>query len=291
MAALVPCLASAARWCAWRALLGGVALLCAPALQAAVGVTIATTNATPTAGGAAFTYTVVITNLDAANPAPVVTLTLPLPPSVIASNPSATISGTGAASITCTTPPPNSNGTIVCTGASLAASAAATIAIVAQIVPDTATGVRTATARVQSGNTANTASVQINIQVSAPLTIAKTGPATIAQGANAVYQIAVTNNGTSTAINATIQDALPPNTTFVSMFGTGPFQNGCSASATSVVTCAAIDIPPGSHRLTIVAKTAPTIPLGNLTNTATIGNAGTGSISIGASSTTATVTP
>jgi uncharacterized repeat protein (TIGR01451 family) len=265
--------------------------LAAGTVQAAVGVALTTTNASPVVGGAAFGYTITLTNLDAVNPATDVTMTMPLAPGVLLVNNNPSIAGTGSGAITCTTPPLNSNGTIVCTSASLPASVQVTIAIVAQVSGNLASGARTTTARVQSGATANTASVQQNLQVNAPLSIAMLGPANVAQGTNAVWQISVNNGGNSAALNATISDPLPANTSFLSMFGTGAFASGCTASPANIVSCNSVDIPPGAHSLTIVARVSPTAPLGLLSNTAQITSAGTGSIAVGNATVNSTVTP
>lgn len=269
-----------------------------------LGITKVTSNPTPVAGGAAFSYTLVVSNngpSDAKN----IVVSDPLPPGVVfqnvavVNNPS--IPGYG---LNCSGPANNTNGTVTCNGSlpgpdpTTAAVSTSTITIVAQIVPNVASGVRTNTATVVSStqeaspNVApNTASVQQNIEVNAPLSITKAGPATVCAGDTFTYHITVNNGGSSTALNATISDPLPANTTFVSQTGTGAFANTCSfnGGVPGTVTCPAVDIPTGLSTLDITVKLAPNAPAGPLSNTATITTAGTGTIAIGTSTTTATV--
>lgn len=272
--------------------------------KADLGITKVTSNATPVAGGAAFSYTLVVTNngpSDARN----IVVTDPLPPAVIfqnvavVNNPS--VPGTG---LTCSGPPNATNGTVTCTGnlpgpAGMAVSTS-TITIVAQIVADVASGVRTNTATVSSDtpepspNVApNAASVQQNITVNAPLSISKAGPATACPGDLITYHVTVNNGGSSTAINATISDPLPANTTFVSVEGTNGFNSTCSFNGGSpgTVTCPAVDIPTGQSTVDITVRVGAAAPNGNLSNTATITTAGTGSIAVGTSTTTAQIGP
>ncbi len=281
--------------------------------KADLGITKVTSNPTPTAGGAAFSYTLVVTNNSLNGPgtftgsdAKNIHVTDPLPPGVIFQNVSVVnnpaIAGYG---LICTGPPNATNGTVTCTGnlpgpdPNTGAVSTSTITIVAQIVANVASGVRTNTATVASDtqeptpNVApNTASVQQNIVVDAPLSITKAGPATVCAGDTYTYHITVTNGGSSTAIVATISDPLPANTTFLSLSGTGGFTSGCShnGGTPGTVSCAAVNIPTGQSTLDITVKLAPSAPSGPLANTATITTAGTGTIvAPGFSTTTATV--
>jgi uncharacterized repeat protein (TIGR01451 family) len=262
-----------------------------------LGITVITGNATPTAGGAAFSWTITVTN-DGPSDAVNVVMLDPLPPGTIFQNVAVVNApSTPGYGLVCSGPPNATNGTVRCEGnLPGAAASTSTITIVAQVVENVASGVRTNTATVASDtqesnpNTLpNTASVQSNIVVDAPLSISKTATGTVARGSNVIYELTVNNGGSSTALNATIADSLPATTTFVSMFGTGAFHSGCSANASSVVTCAAVDIPSGQSRLTIVAKTSANTPLGNLDNTADITSAGTGTIAVGSSMATTTI--
>ncbi len=261
-----------------------------------LGITKATSNPTPVAGGAAFSYTLVVSNSgpsDAKN----VVVTDPLPAGIFLAN--ANIGVVPANSgFSCAGPPNGENGTIICTSANMPTGQSVTITIVAQVVPNVASGVRTNTATVSSGTTEaspnvnpNSASVQQNIVVDAPLSITKAGPAVVNAGDTFTYLVTVNNGGSSTALNATISDPLPANTTYVSHSGTGAFANACSHNGGNpgTITCSSIDISSGLHQLNITVKLSPSAPTGPLANTATITTAGTGTIAVGTSTTTATV--
>ncbi|MGE0103640.1 MAG: hypothetical protein AB7H86_15060 [Blastocatellales bacterium] len=267
-------------------------------------ITKATNNATPINGGAAFTYNLVVTNhgpSDAEN----VVVTDPLPQGIVLAN--ANISVVNSPSIpgyglTCVGPPIGQNGTVTCSGnlpgSSGGPTSTATITLVVQAIANQAGGVRTNTATVTSStqeaspNTyPNTASVQNTLTVNAPLSISKQGPALVAAGDTFTYKVSINNGGQSTALNATIQDPLPANTTYVSHSGTGAFANGCShnGGVPGTIVCSNIDIPTGMHDLNITVKLAANAPTGNLANTATITSAGTGTIGVGSSTSNATV--
>ncbi len=112
-----------------------------------LGITKITSNPTPTAGGAAFNYTLTVTNNGPSNATDVV-LTDPLPPGIIFQN--LTIAP-GNSGFSCIGPPVGQNGQITCTNANMAVAATATFTIVAQVVPNVASGVRFNTATVTSG--------------------------------------------------------------------------------------------------------------------------------------------
>lgn len=260
-----------------------------------LGITKVTTNDEPVNGGAAYAYTVTVTNngpSDAQN----VVMNDPLPQGILFQNVS--VVNAGGAQFICAGPAVGTNGVVSCTSGVLPPGGSGTISIVVQAAPNQASGVRFNTATVTSDtteanpNTApNSASVQVTLQVNAPLSITKTGPAIVNAGDTFTYQISVNNGGPSTAINATISDPLPANTTFLSMTGTGPFFGGCNhnGGTPGTVTCPTIDIPPGLHTLNITVKLSPNAPTGDLSNTATITTAGTGTIAVGTSTATATV--
>ncbi len=270
--------------------------------SADLSITKVTSNPTPVAGGAAFSYTLTVTN-NGASDAQNVVVTDPLPQGANFISASSNDN-----SYSCS----NSNGTVTCTKAVVIAPAVnappiipprtgsntSTILIVAQYAANLASGVRTNTAIVTSGTqdpvpANNSASVQQNIVVDAPLSITKAGPASLCPGQIYTYHITVNNGGSSNALNATISDPLPANTTFLNQTGTGPFQHGCShnGGTPGTVTCSAVDIPSGLSTLDITVQLSPNAPSGPLANTATITTAGTGTIAVGTSTTTATVAP
>ena len=173
----------------------------------------------------------------------------------------------------------------------------ATVTINAQIAANAAAGVRTNTATVTSGTAEtvpnvnpNTASVQQTVQVNAPLSITETGPGTACPGDTFTYHLTVNNGGSSTAQGVTISDPLPPNTTFLSVSGTGGLANACSHNGSSpgTVTCFG-NLPSGQSTADIRVALAAGAPNGVLANTATITNAGTGTIALGTATANTTV--
>ncbi len=271
-----------------------------PVALADLGITKVTSNPTPVNGGAAFSYTLTVTN-NGPGAAYGVVVTDPMPAGIVFQNVAVVNSNVAGLGLICSGPAVGTNGVVSCTGnfpVPSGGTPTSVITIVAQAVANQASGVRTNTATVAS-NTAeptpnvfpNSASVQQNLTVDAPLSITKAGPATVCAGDTFTYHITVNNGGSSTAINATISDPLPANTTFLNMSGTGAFTAGCAhnGGTPGTVTCSQVDIPSGQSTLDITVKLATSAPSGNLSNTATITSAGTGTIAVGTSTTTATV--
>ncbi|HEY4640229.1 MAG TPA: hypothetical protein VII75_02710 [Thermoanaerobaculia bacterium] len=163
--------------------------------------------------------------------------------------------------------------TVSCTIATLAAGASATFTLTVHTTASV-TGGMLNTATVSSStsdpNSANnSASAPTNL-VTADVAVTKSGsPATVAAGSNITWTITVTNNGPGDATNVTMNDALPPNTTFVSLTqNTGPSFN---CSGTTTVTCTIATLTNGaSATFTLVAQTAQAAPPGTLSNTATV---------------------
>ena len=249
-----------------------------------LGIAKVTSNPTPVAGGAAFAYTLTVTNngpSDAKN----VLVTDPLPPGMVLANANiAVVNNPSVAGygLTCVGPANGTNGTITCTGnlpgpvgSTVSTS---TITLVVQAVADLAGGVRTNTAAVVSEtqeispNVApNTASVQVTIQNDASLSIRKTAPATACAGDTLNYDIAVTNSGNSSGINVVVTDVIPANTSFVSVTGQNAFANACSYNPnTKTVSCTAGFVPTGTHHIQLAVKTTASAPTGPLTNNATL---------------------
>lgn len=127
----------------------------------------------------------------------------------------------------CTTPAVGAGGTITCSVASLSASTTATFTLVANVPGQTATGTDfTNTASVKADNDPNAEndSSSTTLTVSqADVSIVKSGPATANAGSNVSYIITIANAGPDAATDIVWNDALPPNTTFVSLTqDTGP---------------------------------------------------------------------
>lgn len=83
-----------------------------------------------------------------------------------------------------------------------------------------------------------TASSNTTVANNADLSITKTGPATAVAGANATFNIAVTNNGPSPATTVTLTDVVPANTTFRTFtFPAGWVCTMPAVGGTGTITC------------------------------------------------------
>ena len=112
------------------------------------------------------------------------------------------------------------------------------------------------------------------IAAPADLAVTKTGPATATAGTVISYTITVTNNGPNPAINATLTDATPAGTTFVSLSSPGGWS--CTTppvNGTGTVTCTEGSMPlgPAVFTLTVNAPAAPAA----VSNTASVSSAST----------------
>lgn len=255
---------------AWRALrIVALASLFASQAFAAADLEILTesSNLTPVAGGAAYAYTLTITN-HGPDAAENVFVTDPLPPSVLFQNVSVVNNpATPGFGLTCYGPPVGTNGVVICEGDMPApgmTESAATVTIVAQIDPETASGVRTNTAQVTSDtqeaspNTgANSSAVQVNVQVSAPLSVSVQATPQVYAGDPIHYLVSLNNGGSTTAINATLTHSLPAGARFLYLHGTGALHATCNANGGgTTVTCTGIEVPLGLHRLVVIAETS-----------------------------------
>ena len=160
------------------------------------------------------TYTQVVTN-NGPSAAASVTLTDVLPANTSA------VSLTGPGGWTCTL------ATLICTNASLAPGAPATITFVVKVTNGTAAGtainetvnVTTTTADPVLTNNSATASDVVALATQADLiTTNSASPTLVAAGSNVTYTQTVTNNGPAvTTAGMTITQTTPPNTNFQSM--------------------------------------------------------------------------
>ena len=108
----------------------------------------------------------------------------------------------------------------------------------------------------------------------ADLTTSKTAPAQATAGTDLTYTITATNAGAYTALNPSISDALPANSTFVSVGETaGPTGWNCTnpgVGSNGVVTCSGPSLTPSqSITFSLVVHLSPSTPPGTLSNTAT----------------------
>ncbi|MBL8187471.1 MAG: DUF11 domain-containing protein [Acidobacteria bacterium] len=259
-----------------------------PVAQADLGITKTTSNTNPVNGGAAFSYTLTVTN-NGPGAAYGVVVTDPLPAGIVFQNVAVVNTNTGGLGLTCSGPPVGTNGVVSCTGnfpVPSGGTPTSTITIVAQAASNQAGGNRTNTATVSSNTQEptpnvfpNSANVPQILQNNASLSITKTGTAAVCAGENITYTISVRNSGDSDALNVRVTDVLPANTTFVSVNGAGAFAGNCGFNpGNNTVTCTApvLDISP-LHNIQLVVKTTPNTPIGNLINSATLA-AGVGAI-------------
>src|SRR2546430_244558 len=107
----------------------------------------------------------------------------------------------------------------------------------------------------------------------ADLGVTKLGPGQAAAGANITYTIEVINGGPDGASNATMNDPLPPSTTFVSLSAPNSWQcTTPAAGSNGTVNCVKTTFPAGGDDVfTLVVKIDPGTPAGTfLTNTWTV---------------------
>ena len=248
--------------------------------SADLSITKTTSNATPVAGGAAFSYTLTVTNPGPSNAKNVV-VTDPLPASIRMGSGQVNISPNNSG-FSCTAPGVNQNGTVTCSNPDMAAGATATFILTVNVAPGVVDGVRTNTASVTSSTpdpnaNNNSASAGVTIENTANLSITKAGPSEVCAGDTFTYTVTVRNNSNSDALNTAITDTLPPNTTFVSLSATNDLVGKCAHNGATpgAVTCSGADLsgnPDNTHTLSITVKLASSAPTGALPNTASITN-------------------
>jgi uncharacterized repeat protein (TIGR01451 family) len=166
---------------------------------------------------------------------------------------------------TCTTPVVGAGGNISCTLPSNAMNVLSTFTLVVQVGVATPSGTTISdTDSVSSGvadnNLANnTATVNTLVASPASANIAVTNsaaPSTVASGSNITYTQSLTNNGPAAATTVVFTEAIPTNTTFVSL--AKPASWSCSTpavGATGTVNCSIASLAGGSAALfTLVAK-------------------------------------
>jgi uncharacterized repeat protein (TIGR01451 family) len=181
--------------------------------------------------------------------------------------------------LSCTTPAVNGTGTITCTAAAGATPGFSANITVLLNVNSNATGSITSTATVTEAGvtdpitTNNTTTTVTTVSTSMDLMLATTAtPAVVTAGNNITYQHTVTNTGPSAAATVSFSEAIPANTTFVSLTQPAGWST-CSkpaVGATGTITCNIASLAPGVTAITIVVKvnsgvTAGTIITGSAT--------------------------
>ncbi len=196
------------------------------------------------------------------------------------------ISGAGAAGWSCSTPAVNGTGVITCTNADIpaGASGAATFTVVVNVNGGTATGTQIADTISASSNTNdptlsnNSATVLtiVGAANTANLLITNVGtPNPVIAGNNITYTVVVTNNGPGAASTVAFTEALPTNTSFVSVAATSG-TTGWTCSGTSISCTIPTFAAGASTTFTVVVKVGAATPSGTvITDTANVSAATT----------------
>ena len=165
---------------------------------------------------------------------------------------------------------------ILCNLGSLAPGQSTTIHVVAQLDPSySGTADLTNTATVGSptpdpnpDNNTDTAIV-VPQPPNAPVTVAKTGDATVTAGNHIAWQVTATNPGPSTATGVVLTDTVPDGVTNVTASVVGGGATATCAVSGNTVTCPIGDMPAGSTvAIAINGTVSPDTPAGTIVNTA-----------------------
>ena len=209
---------SKVRWL-WATILGAAVLIlpAAPALAVPADLSVSMVDAPdPVVAGTNLTYTIGVTNLEAAD-ASTVALTDLLPPNTTFA------SLTAPAGWACTTPAVGGTGAVSCSATTLAASTSASFTLVVNVDLATPNGtVITNTAGVTSTedpiSTNDSASSTTTVIGGANLLVLKSdAPDPVPSGGNITYTLSVRNDGPTEAASVVLTDVIPTGTTFVSI--------------------------------------------------------------------------
>jgi uncharacterized repeat protein (TIGR01451 family) len=223
----------------------------------------------PVAAGSNITYTQTVTNNGPSN-CSTATFTEVTPANTTFVSVAAATTGGGtwtcpnSAPVSCTNPsvPPGSTGTITAIYKVNAGTASGTI------ISDTATG---SSATRDTNQTDNSATVNIDVAgaTQADLSVTNSGsPNPVTAGGNITYTQTVTNGGPAGATTIVLSDAVPANTTFVSL--TGPA--GWNCTSTVPYTCSNTTLAAGaSANFSFVVKVNTTVVSGTtISDTASV---------------------
>ena len=154
---------------------------------------------------------------------------------------------------TCTTPAAGSTGTINCSdGSTLAAGSSADIVVVLNVPATVTAGTITATSSVSSttsdpNSANNTTSVTTSVNLACDLSVTDSGtPSPVTAGNTITYTQVVSNLGPSNCSSATLNEATPVNTTFVSAVIVNAGGATWTCSGTTPLACGSASVPPGS---------------------------------------------
>jgi uncharacterized repeat protein (TIGR01451 family) len=181
------------------------------------------------------------------------------------------VQDTGPAAV-CSTPVPDSPGTVSCVFSVLSSGAQANFTLTIR-AGNTTSITNTLTATTDSFDTDlsnNNASQGTTITPRADLAIVKTGPATVTAGTDASYTVTVTNNGPSDAASVSWTDAVVSPLTFVSLTQTSGPAFGCTAGGTITCTIATLSAGATATFSLVLHVPASTAPGGTVSNTAVV---------------------
>lgn len=233
--------------------------------------------------GGPLAWTLTLSNAGA-NAATTVQLTDVLPAQVTF----ASLAQTAGPTFTCTTPAVGSNGTVICSIASLASAATATFTLTGTVVAGTANGTTltntatatTASAQANTGNDSGSATT--GVIASAALGITKTAPPSVPSGGDITYAITVTNTGSGAASAVTVSDPLPAGVSYVGITQTGGPAATCAPIAAGGNTTVQCDLPSlaagASAAFNLVVRPSALVA-GAISNTATAGASNVGGTS------------
>jgi uncharacterized repeat protein (TIGR01451 family) len=231
-----------------------------PSASASVQVSVAQMQ--PVAAGADFDYVINVSN-EGPDDAASLSLNFPLPSGVTFQSDSA------PAGWSCTAPAPGSGGTVNCTAAALPPGTA--MVTITASTPPTASGTFSTTASITSATpdpnaNDNTFDIDVLVAPSTDFSVTIAGsPDPVNAGTDLTWTVVVTNNGPSTASDASLTLPLPVPTTFVSI--AAPAGWSCSTptvGTNGTITCSltATMNPAAQATFTIVSNVPSTVANG-----------------------------
>jgi len=177
---------------------------------------------------------------------------------------------------TCTTPAVGGTGNVSCSDTSMASGVSANITVVVNLAATVAVATITANSSVASSGTTdpnpanNSTSVVTNVAAVCDLAITNSGgPNPVAAGSNIAYTQVVTNSGPSNCSTATFTEAIPTNTTFVSL---SPVPAGWTCTTTGSISCTNPSVAPNSissFPVVVAVNTGTTTPITDTVTVAT----------------------
>ena len=176
---------------------------------------------------------------------------------------------------TCTAPAVGGTGNVTCSDPTLALGASANIIVVVNLAPSVTVASITANSSVSSttsdpNSANNSTTITTPVMAVCDLAVTNTGtPSPVAAGSHITYTQVVTNTGPSNCSTDTFTEAIPANTTFVSL---APVPAGWTCTTTGSISCTNPSVAPGSTSTfpVVVTVTAGTAAGTIITDTATV---------------------